>query len=551
VIEVIQRSRTAMVLVAALSAVAGAANIILLILINRQASSGIVGLSEVGMFGAVLVFMIGVSFLSQRLLSRLSAKTFYRLREKLVRSIGGLSIRQADTMGSDQLYTALSRDIPAVHELIIVLPNYVFNVAVAIACLVYLGALSWPLFLILLFFLSIAILVAKFSINNRAEAKIAQRRNVEDELFQCYRAVIEGNKELKLNRVREDVFLECEFTRAASKYREVTIQAELLWNMSTTWSLAMVFVGVGILLFSASHVVIVDRSIVTTFILVIFYLIGPLTVLMNASRTIHGAKIGFSRLIDLELASASPPSIVGPPVEVLEAFAVLSVDGVSFSYGSKNDTEAFTVGPFDLEISKGDIVYFVGGNGSGKTTAAKLLMGLFPPDRGVVKLNGEIVVNWSDHLQRFSAVFQDYYLFDTIMPKRGDSDVDERAREMISKLRLTEKVTIKGGRLSTTNLSYGQRKRLALLVAYFDDSDIYVFDEWAADQDPSFRDFFYAEFLPDMKRIGKSVIVVSHDDRYFHLADKVVKFEGGSIVSTIERDTGPASLDQLARELDA
>lgn len=111
---------------------------------------------------------------------------------------------------------------------------------------------------------------------------------------------------------------------------------------------------------------------------------------------------------------------------------------------------------------------------------------------------------------------------------------------------LSAKVSIENGRISTTRLSYGQRKRLALLVAYFDNSDIYVFDEWAADQDPEFREFFYKELLFDLKRLGKTIVVVSHDERYFHLADKVVKFAGGSIVSVTERSEQVARTPQAS-----
>jgi ABC-type siderophore export system fused ATPase/permease subunit len=109
---------------------------------------------------------------------------------------------------------------------------------------------------------------------------------------------------------------------------------------------------------------------------------------------------------------------------------------------------------------------------------------------------------------------------------------------------------VENGRLSTTKLSYGQRKRLALLVAYFDQSDIYVFDEWAADQDQEFREFFYREFLPELKQMGKTALVVSHDDRYFHLADKVVKFERGVIVSIAHNNAPHAQPFAMGAMLD-
>lgn len=94
---------------------------------------------------------------------------------------------------------------------------------------------------------------------------------------------------------------------------------------------------------------------------------------------------------------------------------------------------------------------------------------------------------------------------------------------------MKHKVQIVDGVFSTTSLSQGQRKRLALLIAYLEDRPIYLFDEWASDQDPFFRDIFYNQLLPSLKQRGKTVLVISHDDRYFHLADRVIKLDYGKV----------------------
>jgi ABC-type siderophore export system fused ATPase/permease subunit len=172
---------------------------------------------------------------------------------------------------------------------------------------------------------------------------------------------------------------------------------------------------------------------------------------------------------------------------------------VGFSYESQEEgRRGFGVGPLNLDIARGEIVYFVGGNGSGKTTAAKLLTGLYAAQEGTILVNDHEVVSQDQYFQWFSAVFQDYYLFETLVPKDDGPLRAHEASALVERLGLSEKVGIENGRISTTRLSYGQRKRLALLVAYFDNSDIYVFDEWAADQDPEFREFFYKELLFDL-----------------------------------------------------
>jgi len=102
---------------------------------------------------------------------------------------------------------------------------------------------------------------------------------------------------------------------------------------------------------------------------------------------------------------------------------------------------------------------------------------------------------------------------------------------LLQRLDLQDKVQLVDGRLSTLNLSQGQRRRLALAQSYVDDSDIFLFDEWAADQDPEFKRYFYFELLPELRARGKTVIAITHDDRYFHCADRIVKLEQGRLVA--------------------
>jgi cyclic peptide transporter len=515
-------------LISAISALAGGVNIWLMALINRNMHAS--QAADVAVFGLALLSTIALSFLSQALLSRLGARAFFRLREQLVRGITQLSVKQIEAIGNHRLYTALTKDVPALHELLTMLPGYVFNATVVVACLVYLANLSPELFGVFLAFLLLGLGVAKFAIADRAENKFALRRKVEDDLFRCYEALIDGSKELKFNHRRREQFVNRDLQEHAESYRKASISAEVLWSLSSSWASAMIFIGIGSLLFLSPPNGVHDPAKVTSFIVVIFYMVGPLNILMNSFRTLYGARIAMAKLGELQLSL--PREGASETQHEPEPFQSLSMADVCFTYDSPEEgRDGFTVGPLSLEIARGEIIYFVGGNGSGKTTAAKLLTGLYDKREGRVLVNGREMADRAEYFQMFSAVFQDYYLFETLVPKGDRLIHDQEVAQLVERLRLSEKVTIESGRISTTRLSYGQRKRLALLVAYFDNSDVYVFDEWAADQDPEFREFFYTELLFDLKRLGKTVIVVSHDERYFHLADKVVKFAGGTIAS--------------------
>ena len=173
-----------------------------------------------------------------------------------------------------------------------------------------------------------------------------------------------------------------------------------------------------------------------------------------------------------------------------------------------------------------------GGNGSGKTTLVKLLCGLYLPVSGTIRFQGRDVTAdvIDDYRQHFSVVFSDFHLFETLLGLCGD-EVDERAKEYLLDLGLDLKVSIVDGKFSTINLSQGQRKRLALLVAYLEDRQIYIFDEWAADQDPRFKETFYRSLLPNLKEKGKTIFLVSHDDRFYDIGDRIITLDSGIVTA--------------------
>jgi putative ATP-binding cassette transporter len=203
------------------------------------------------------------------------------------------------------------------------------------------------------------------------------------------------------------------------------------------------------------------------------------------------------------------------------------------------DEKGFLLGPLSLSLQPEQITYIVGGNGSGKSTLAKLITGLYPPGTGSIYLDGVLITdqNREWYRQHFSAIFTDFYLFESCLGF-DQTNLDQEVEGYLRQLQLDHKVQVKDGVLSTINLSQGQRKRLALLTAYLEDRPIYLFDEWASDQEPLFRDFFYKQILVTLKERRKAVVVITHDDRYFHLADQIVKLDYGKIEPNYVPKTG-------------
>jgi len=128
----------------------------------------------------------------------------------------------------------------------------------------------------------------------------------------------------------------------------------------------------------------------------------------------------------------------------------------------------------------------------------------------------------------FSAIFIDFHLFDRFYGIQNGID-PKKVNDLLKLMKLDHKVTVQNNQFSTTDLSTGQRKRLAMIIAIMEDKPIYVFDERAADQSPGFRDYFYYQLLPSLKQKGKTVIAVTHDQQYFDIADRILEMDYGCL----------------------
>jgi putative ATP-binding cassette transporter len=276
----------------------------------------------------------------------------------------------------------------------------------------------------------------------------------------------------------------------------------------------------------------------------LLYMMAPLQMIMNSVPGLTRARIALQNIWDLgiDLSSSASPEASAGALPLTSRSVRLQLCNVAYSHRGADSLDEFTVGPVDLTVAPGELLFITGGNGSGKTTLAKLIVGLYTPDQGELWYDDERVTdeNRDSYRQFFSAVFSDFFLFESLLGLEP-AQLDDRAREYIRRLRLQEKVRVQDGVFSTTALSQGQRKRLALLTCCLEDRPVLFFDEWAADQDPSFKEFFYFTILPGLKAQGKTVIVISHDDRYYGVADRIVHLESGRLTGE-----APAFLGHLA-----
>jgi putative ATP-binding cassette transporter len=360
---------------------------------------------------------------------------------------------------------------------------------------------------------------------------LALARKSHDRLLEHFHGVTDGAKELQLHAGRREDFLENSLKDVAKQFHRVAVRGMNYYTVAGAWSQLLLATVLGLFVFAFASWGVAAPGNAAAFGLTLLYLSRPLDVVVQMLPILGRARVAVDKVESLGLAlgkAAAPASSAPPRVD----WTTLELVDLYFSYPSEPEDERFHVGPIDLCFSPGEVVFITGGNGSGKSTLAKLILGLYPPERGFIRLDGEKVGpdNIERYRRRFSAVFSDFHLFRRI---HGLEKGDEPGvvQKYLDEFHLTEKVRLHDGVFDFAGLSQGQRKRLALATAYLEDRPIYLFDEWAADQDPHFRDVFYTRLLPELKAAGKLVLVVSHDDRYFGAADRIVKMEGGRIAS--------------------
>lgn len=492
-------------------------------------------------FVALCVLLPVLRFLSAFLLIRVSQGTQFELSLKLCRRFLAAPLRDLERLGSPRLLATLTDDVQMVVNSVSNVPLLLMHVTVILGSLVYLAWLSWPVLFLVLSCIVLGVLSYRLPMR-RSQEHFDRARESWDRLLGHYTGLAQGMKELKVNAARRrDFLLDLLEPTARARMRHVVL-GNTLFSAAASWGQVIFFVLIGVLLFVVPGSMGVNQEILTGYTLAIFYMLTPLEVILNQVPVLGRGAIAVGRIERLGV------SLEGIPEEALTQDAAppkpswrnLELVGVTHTYYREEAEERFTLGPIDLTLRPGETLFVVGGNGSGKTTLAKILLGLYTPATGRVVLDGEPVTaaTLDRYRQLFSAVFSDFFLFDTLLGL-DQGDLDIRARHYLSVLLLERKLSVRDGRLSTLDLSQGQRKRLALLTAYLEDRPIYVFDEWAADQDPSFKRVFYRELLPDLTRRGKAVVVISHDDAYFDAADRIVKLGDGHIESESGRHPAP------------
>jgi putative pyoverdin transport system ATP-binding/permease protein len=535
-----------------MGAISGISATVLMIVINSRLSGPPSKWNSAWTFSAIVVVVLVTNFFTRTVMSHLSQWSLFNLRMSLSRLIVSCPLRTIENAGAHKVLVALAHDVDDVARVLQTIPVTFVDAAVLMAAFVYMAWLNWGMFIIFMVALALAVFTSKIP-EFKAEKKYAKSREYWEEMIGNFRSITDGLKELKLHVARRGAFFAGPLQSSLSSYRRLRFEGDRLFAWARAWGIVMFLALLGIVLYTLPKMGVYNSHVIFGYIIALMYLKTPLDRLQDNVPTYQEGKHAMEHINSLGLGmeqigeamaaigkeqrftfKLAEPDSLARVRQPKTSFQLLELVGVTHKYYREQDEREFELGEINLTVYTGEMIFLVGGNGSGKTTLAKLLVGLYRPESGQISLDSEEISkdNHEWYSQHFSVVFSDFFLFESLLGLETPArNLDARAYEYLVQLRLDHKVQVKDGVLSTTKLSQGQRKRLALLTAFLEDRPIYLFDEWAADQDPIFKKVFYHQLLPELKSRGKTVIVISHDDHYYYMADRIVKLVNGKIDS--------------------
>lgn len=480
-------------------------------------------------FGALAITALVAGIASQLVLIRLAQQAIFNLRMQLGRGILASELAHLDRTGSATLLATLTDDIQALANAVWILPFICIDFAMVLGGLGYILWLSWQVLLFVVTLILLFLGVYK-KILRSAKRELKQGRAQLDILLKHFRAITDGIKELKLNYPRRQAFLNEDLQGTSAEFRQHQTAGLSWFALIDNFGKFAFFFSFGVLLFVLPNFFKIESATLSGYLLTFLFITKPLESLIARLPTLTQAGVSLEKIESLNLSLTDRAEHLAPPNTINPQWQSLQLLHVHHTYPGERDDRVFTLGPISLEFQPGELVFIVGGNGSGKSTLAKILTGLYPPENGKILIDGEVIDDTTreSYRQYFAAIFAEFFLFDRLLGFEPTT-LQTRIQSHLKQLKIDHKVSLEDDRFSTTALSTGQRKRLALLTAWLEDRPMYLFDEWAADQDPTFRDLFYTKFLPDLKARGKTVFVISHDDHYFHVADRVIKLEYGQL----------------------
>jgi cyclic peptide transporter len=469
-----------------------------------------------------------------RYMIRLSQDVLFTIEVTLLEKIRHAVYQDFEKLGEERVYAAINdaKMLAQAPEVLLGL----FNAAIMLLC--GLGYMFWInpagglLFCAVMAFLLVLYMVRNASI----ERGLNKVRDLQDHYYRYLRDLLFGFREIRMSTRRNETIFHQYLYDNRKKGRDLSIKTNVQYIDNELIGSVGWYVLLGLILFALPGAFHLREAQMTTFVIVTLYLMGPVSTLIKFIPYFTRTKIAVERIEELE-RNIRVNIVVNRQLDEFSPggryFRRLLFSDVVFEYPGKDNRGKFTVGPLNLQINRGEILFVTGSNGSGKSTFINLVAGLYLPVSGDIYWN-EIRTGLHNHAyysDQFSAIFTGNYLFGENYDQYELDSSNERLMPLIELMQLSEVINLRDSHGTIgVNYSKGQQKRIAMIYAMMENREVLLLDEWAAEQDPQFRSYFYYVLLPLLKKEGKTVIAVTHDSSYFGCADRVIRFQGGAIV---------------------
>ncbi|WP_323797030.1 cyclic peptide export ABC transporter [Nisaea sp.] len=526
------------------AAVSGLANALVLAVINLAASD-VAELDDERRTHQLTIFLIvvGIYVIAQRTVmissTREVEEIIHKIRIRLIEKIRTADLIPLERIGRSFIYASINKDTLTLSQAAQSLVVGAQSAILVLFTLLYIAWLSRVAFVVCVAFIVAATWFYGKNLKG-LNAELQEAAVTENRLFDLLTDLLEGFKEVRLNKPRSDaLYADLEQISSEAMEKKKNSQSGIAKSFILSQTLFYFLVAAMVFLvpqfgkfFSSAgtdyHEVVIKTATATLF------LIGPIGFLVNFMAIFANANSAAENIkrLDETLTEAVSETKDDQPNLLGKTFEELELKQVSFHYQGLQPDNPFVMGPVDLTIRKGELIFITGGNGSGKSTLIKILAGLTYPTSGSMRVNSREIgpETYDEYRNLISIIFGDFHLFKRLYGiDLGDGG---KARRLMEHMEIQNKTQLISDEFSTVQLSTGQRKRLALVVSLLEERSIYILDEWAADQDPEFRRKFYRELLPEMKRDGKTVIAVTHDDQYFDVADRCLHMVEGRLVTS-------------------
>jgi putative ATP-binding cassette transporter len=519
-----------------LSFFVGVTNTLLIALINKCAADVTDGkevMWEFFLFSFLLFLFLIITNRANKENIHNSQELIHRFKMRIMHDILRSDLSHLDVIGRGEILQILARDVQQVSQSVGVLVNLTQSAATLICLTLYMATISMVAFI-----LTLGCTVLIFILGVRQLLSVTnQYVGVMDKDIACnllFEDFLNGYKEIKMNSRRAlDVTRDIvQMSKESNTIRQsLLISATNFFNYLTV----MMYVIVGTMIFIVPVFSVGFAKHVTETTTTALFLAASLTGLIQSIPVLSLSNVSAKILRELEIRLSAGLDLTKRKGQDQEFNSVQKIvlDQIKYQHPSGQIVKPFVLGPVSYEFEIGKVYYVRGNNGSGKTTLMRLMTGLYSPSEGQILVDG-VAVNQpvgNNYRDMFAVVFSDYYLFKKMY---GLSDYSQQEiDELLKMFRMQGKVSVEHGQFSNLSFSTGQRKRIALLVAILEKRPFLILDEWAADQDPEFRQEFYEHIVPMFREMGKGVIAISHDDQYYDTADHVLYMADGKPVEAV------------------